>query len=225
MNYLATLLFLVMLSSCGETKKTSDIFEEKEGVVAVEAEHFDSQSNDSVRKWYRADPKSEAISGDSDPKHLENASGNAFMEILPDSKTIPSDPIENGVNFTNIPGEMAVLHYKVYFNTPGKYFVLVRAFATGTEDNGLHVGLDGEWPESGHRMQWCGGKNEWTWESKQRTEEVHCGVPESIWLDITEPGEHTISFSMREDGFEFDKWMMSLSYDKPEGVGPAEVVH
>ena len=30
-----------------------------------------------------------------------------------------------------------------------------------------------------------------------------------IWLDIKEPGLHTIMFSMREDGFEFDKFLLT----------------
>ena len=33
------------------------------------------------------------------------------------------------------------------------------------------MGLDGKWPESGQRLQWCEGKRSWQWESKQRTNE------------------------------------------------------
>jgi len=42
--------------------------------------------------------------------------------------------------------------------------------------------------------------------------EEHCGIEERIFLVIDEPGIHTISFSMREYGFEFDKWIMSKTY-------------
>ena len=66
-----------------------------------------------------------------------------------------------------------------------------------------------EWVESGKRMQWCEGKDAWTWESKQRTEAVHCGEPYLIYLDIDRTGEHIIHFSMREDGFEFDKFLLT----------------
>jgi len=55
------------------------------------------------------------------------------------------------------------------------------------------------------RMQWCSGKNAWTWESKQRTNANHCGVAEQIFINVPSAGIHTISFSMREDGFEMDK--------------------
>ena len=85
----------------------------------------------------------------------------------------------------------------------------MRAFSTGSEDNGIHVGIDGTWPESGQRMQWCEGKNDWTWASKQRTEKVHCGEPYLIFFEINKKGKHTISFSMREDGFRIDRFALS----------------
>ena len=118
---------------------------------------------------------------------------------------------------------MAVLTYLVHINTPGRYYVWVRAYSTGSEDNGLHVGLDGTWPASGQRLQWCEGKRSWRWESKQRTQKVHCGEPHKIYLDIETPGLHTIAFSMREDGFEFDKWLMTTDRDmpRPDDTGPA----
>jgi hypothetical protein len=43
-------------------------------------------------------------------------------------------------------------------------------------------------------------------------------------LDIENPGLHTVEFSMREDGFEFDKWLMTKERDfaRPAWAGPAE---
>jgi hypothetical protein len=119
---------------------------------------------------------------------------------------------------------MGLLVYPVRFDTPGRYYVWVRAYSTGSEDNGLHVGIDGTWPESGQRLQWCEGKHSWWWESKQRTQKEHCGEPHKIYLDIEQPGLHTIEFSMREDGFEFDKWLMTTDRDfaRPVGPGPAD---
>ncbi|MDZ7605447.1 MAG: hypothetical protein U5K79_07615 [Cyclobacteriaceae bacterium] len=150
---------------------------------------------------------------DSDSNHAETASNQAYLEVLPDTRVTHDDKLTNGVNFTNEPGEMAVLSYKIDFNTTGRYYVWVRAFSTGTEDNGVHVGIDNQWPESGRRMQWCEGKNQWTWASKQRTEANHCGEPYLIFLDVDTKGEHTIQFSMREDGFEFDKFILTTDRD------------
>lgn len=101
----------------------------------------------------------------------------------------------------------------------------MRAHSSGGEDNGIHVGLNGEWPVSGQRMQWCEGKRNWRWESKQRTEEVHCGEPWKIYLDIEKAGKQEILFSMREDGFEFDKFILARDTAfKPVNEGPSPIL-
>ena len=199
------------------------VFVESDGVVSVEAEHFFKQDSTSKRAFYLTHAHSiPTITPDGDPSHIEGASGGAYIEVLPDTRRTHGDKLIRGENFFPEPGKQAVLHYKVHFKTTGRYYVWVRAYSTGSEDNGLHVGVDGEWPESGQRMQWCEGKKSWRWESKQRTQANHCGEPHKIFIDIDQPGQHTISFSMREDGFEFDKWMMTLDRQlrRPEGVGP-----
>jgi hypothetical protein len=202
------------------------IFEEKDGLVAVEAEYFYKQTKPEIRTWYRTS-KNElpSVGRDDDPPHCYGASNNAYLEVLPDERVTHSDKIIPGENFTDEPGVIAILHYKVKINAPGRYFVWVRAMSTGGEDNGIHVGLNGEWPEHGQRMQWCDGKGHWTWESKQRTKEVHCGVPHEIYLDIEKAGVHEIQFSMREDGFEFDKFILTKDVDYvPIEKGPGVVV-
>lgn len=81
----------------------------------------------------------------------------------------------------------------------------------------MHVGLNEEWPESGARIQWCEDKNQWKWSSAQRMPDNHCGTPNSIFLIFETPGEYIISFSMREDGFEMDRWILTQdSSFKPE---------
>ncbi|MEZ5277931.1 MAG: DUF5060 domain-containing protein [Opitutaceae bacterium] len=198
------------------------IFEEVDGLVAVEAEHFNDQTLTSVRAWHLVSPKSSALpEPDADPAHLAGASGGAYLEALPDTRKDHSETLITGENFSNDPGKMAILSYRVHFNTPGKYYVWVRSFSTGSEDNGIHVGLDGTWPESGRRWQTV-AKNQWNWDCRQRTTEVHVGVPLQLFLEIPSTGEHTIQFSMREDGFEFDKWIMTLDRDfqRPDDTGP-----
>lgn len=203
------------------------VFQERNGIVAVEAEHFYKQSQSDVRQWYRYSkdvwPK---VGMDLDDPHCVGASNNSYIEILPDTRVTHGEELIVGENFSGEAGQMAVVHYKINFKTKGRYYVWVRAFSTGSEDNGLHVGIDGEWPETGQRMQWCEGKQSWRWESKQRREENHCGIPYLIYLDIDKKGEHEIMFSMREDGFEFDKFLMTTDKDyTPEGVGPEPVAH
>ncbi|MGF1638906.1 MAG: hypothetical protein ACFCUU_17660 [Cyclobacteriaceae bacterium] len=189
---------------------------EKNGSVVVEAEDFFNQSNDDVRAWHIISASdSSALEGTAFSSRHHNASGNAYIMILPDTRITHDDELVPGENYTEEAGTIAVVSYKVKFNTPGKYYVWVRAFSTGTEDNGVHVGINDTWPDSGRRMQWHDGKFEWTWESKQRTQEVHSGVPEQIYLEVPKPGIHVISFSMREDGFAMDKWAMTQKYEKP----------
>ncbi|WP_372775376.1 DUF5060 domain-containing protein [Mangrovibacterium sp.] len=198
------------------------VFDEANGMVAVEAEFFYQQTNTEKRQWYVTHKKSiPAVQPDADEAHIAGASNNAYIEILPDTRATHSDQLIAAENFSNEPGMMAVVHYKVNINKPGRYYVWVRSHSTGSEDNGLHVGIDGTWPEHGQRMQWCDGKNDWTWESKQRTDAEHCGVAKEIYLDIDRAGIHDIQFSMREDGFELDKFLLTDDENyRPEGEGP-----
>ena len=209
---LSLTLSVFFLLKCSTSKIA--VLEETSGFIAVEAEDFHSQELDQIRKWYRVDENNTPnIQPDIDGNHAASASGKAYLEILPDTRTNHDEKLVRGENFSNKPGKLGILNYKIKFNSPGKYYVWVRCYATGTEDNGIHVGLNGEWPESGRRLQWCKSQNNWTWDSKQRTKEEHCGIPKQIYLEIPHAGVHTISFSMREDGFEFDKWIMSKEYD------------
>lgn len=199
------------------------VFEEKNGVVAVEAEHFYQQDLTRKRAWRMTTPNDvPLVEPDGDEAHLPGASGGAYLEILPDSRRNHSEKLIHGENFSNTPGKLGILHYKIHFETTGRYYVWVRAYSSGSEDNGIHVGLDGSWPESGQRMQWCEGKRTWRWESKQRTQEQHCGEPYKIYLDIENKGTHDIMFSMREDGFEFDKFILTQdrNFQRPSDAGP-----
>lgn len=198
------------------------VFEEVEGIVAVEAEHFYKQTLTDKRAWHiTSSTNVPEIKPDADPPHVAGASGGAYLEILPDTRANHGQKLIEGENFTDDAGQMAVLHYKVQINTPGRYYVWVRCFSTGGEDNGVHVGLNGQWPESGQRWQTV-QKQKWAWDCRQRTPKVHTGVPMQLFLDIGKAGEHEILFSMREDGFEMDKFVLASDRAfRPEGQGPA----
>ncbi len=224
-RYLLVIFFALLFVSpgIGSLKaQTNKIFEEVDGLVAVEAEHFSMQRKTDKRMWYLCDANT--APRDNEGNFSSTASGNTYMEILPDTRRTHADLLIHGDNFSNIPGVLAIIEYQVYFNNPGRYYVWARAYSTGPEDNGVHVGINGTWPSSGQRIQWCQGKHSWRWESSQRTAEVHCGVPGLIYLDVPSEGIHTIAFSMREDGFRFDKWIMTKDPDfkRPEDAGPPE---
>jgi len=165
--------------------------------ITVEAESFLRQERTEVRRW-------EVLQG-------LDASGGAYLQALPDTRRTHDDKLIKGENFSDEPGQLAVLTYRVNFPAAGRYYVWVSAYSTGTEDNGIHVGLNGDWPESGRRMQWCEGKKQWTWASKQRTAANHCGETGRIWLDVPSAGAHTVQFSLREDGFRFDRFRLTTT--------------
>ena len=194
------------------------IVAEVNGLVVGEAEHFVRQEHQSVRAWHRInDSNTPVIAPDGDPSHADTASGHAYVECLPDTRRTHDDPLTPRENFSNEPGTMAVLSYRIHFSTPGRYYVWLRTFSTTTEDNGAHVGLNGTWPESGQRWQTT-QKHAWSWDCRQRTNEVHVGVPMQLWIDVPSAGEHTFQISMREDGLEIDQWLLSndIAY-RPEG--------
>ena len=76
------------------------------------------------------------------------------------------------------------------------------------------MGLDGQAVASADRISGFG--DEWTWSSSTMD-----GIVATIVVD--QPGVHTIDVWMREDGFEWDKLVItSNSTFMPGGSGPAE---
>jgi hypothetical protein len=176
------------------------------GLIRIEAESFQKQSRDAVRKWQVL------------REGADGASGGAFIKVLPDTRRTHDDKLIKGENFTDEPGAMAVLSYPINVPEPGRYFVWARTFSSGTEDNGLHFGLDGAWPASGARWQTV-RKNGWHWDCKQRTAQVHTGVPMQLWLDVEKAGAHELLLSMREDGAAVDEIILSMDAAfRPPGV-------
>ena len=179
--------------------------------IRVEAESFASQRLTNKRKWCRSDecPSSwQAF-------ETENS---GYTAIIPDTRLTHDDALIRGENFSGQAGDMSVASYKVEFPMAGRWYVWVRTFSRGSEDNSVHVGLNGQWPESGARMQFCPGRNQWYWDNRQRTIDDHCGVIGGIWIDVPSAGEHTVEFSMREDGFVMDAFHLTLSSQMPTAL-------
>ncbi|WP_371193817.1 hypothetical protein [Glaciecola sp. SC05] len=222
----ATLAMLISLALPTSTSATDKNHHETDGMVVVEAEHFASQHKDSKRRWFIATKgASPSPYADPDLPHYENASGDAYIEILPDTRTNHFEALVRQENFSNVPGQVAILSYPVHFETTGLYFVWARAYSSGSEDNGVHFGLNGTWPESAQRLQLCDGKHQWTWSSAQRVNTNHCGEPNTVTLEISAPGVHNIMLSMREDGFELDKFILTTDKEfVPLGIEAQETL-
>ncbi len=202
------------------------VFAEQDGLVVIEAEHFFQQDKTDLRAWYLTTrDNTPEVTPDGDPSHIAGASGGAYLEVLPDTRRSHGDKLISGENFSNEPGKIGILSYRVHFDTPGVYHLWARAFTTTTEDNGLHFGIDGTWPATAQRWQTT-TKGRWHWQSKQRTPEVHTGVPGILTLEVAEPGLHTIHVSMREDGIALDRILLVNRKDyEPDGIGPEVAVH
>lgn len=199
----------------------SQTFAEHDGVVAIEAEHFVRQTHTDVRAFYvTTAADAPAVQPDGDPACVAGASGGAYVEVLPDTRRTHQDPLVAGENFSEEPGRLAVLSYRVHFDSPGTWWLWARGYSTTSEDNGLHFGIDGTWPETARRWQTT-TRDRWHWQSAQRTADVHTGVPGILTLQVDEPGEHTIEVSMREDGTALDKIVLAHSAAfVPTGLGP-----
>lgn len=191
------------------------VFKEVDGLLIIEAECFFAQSNSVKRAWHLTSAAHRPQVGrDIDDPHFADASGGAYIEVLPDTGNDPVGPVA-GESISDKPGEMAVAAYRAHFNTPGRYYIWARAFGTDGDDNTLHFGLDGQWPTNSARMHTFGGKK-WLWACRHRQ---HKG---KIYLDIPSAGAHTITISMREDGCELDRFILTRDeqFTPPDSAGP-----
>ncbi|MEM7292685.1 MAG: hypothetical protein AAF420_04690, partial [Pseudomonadota bacterium] len=198
-------------------------FLESGGLVVVEAEHYSFRDQNGAPTGWFLTPAAQLPTPDPDSPSTSGSSNGEYLEALPDIRVTHADPLIHGQTFYRDGGDGPILHYPILFTQGGQYFVRVRMQSSGGEDNGLHVGFGGNWPATGERIQHCSPKNQWVWTGKQRTEAEHCGVENMIWLDIPGPGLHVVQFSMREDGYEFDKFVLTLDPNyMPSGQGPGE---
>ncbi|WP_373942120.1 hypothetical protein OEG92_01790 [Polaribacter sejongensis] len=181
-------------------------FEEKDGMLEIEAENYHYKSNNSTKRNWVVRSLDDKISG---VNYSKSANKNSYIQALPDTRVTHDDTLILGENFFPVSGTGGVISYKIKINNPGKYYIWVNALSTGTEDNGVHVGFNENWQESGARIQWCDGKNEWTWSSAQRMPDNHCGIEKTIYLNFDKSGEYVLSFSMREDGFKMDRFILT----------------
>jgi hypothetical protein len=199
------------------------VFGEKDGLVVVEAEHFFLQTMTSKRAWYINSPiHRPGVWPDHDTASFADASGFAYVEALPDLFHSDDDPIIPGDNLGNGGGKMAVLHYNVVLENPGKYYIWTRLRSNDQEDNTTQGGFDDIWPQSAQTLQSPVNHKDWIWKSENRLSRNPWKTGRA-YLDITASGKHVIQFCMREDGEEFDKFILTRDslFIPGEGTGPA----
>ena len=176
--------------------------------IAIDVEGEENISKDD--RWILTEPTTPSQAQDPDGNHSDTAVGNAYLELLPDIRVTHNDPFGPPTAIWGAAGTGPEMNFMVDFPEAGQYFVHVRALSTGSEDNGIHVGINDDWPVSGERMQWCTNGRGWQWSSRQRDSggAGPCGASHTITIDVPSPGTHRVNFSAREDGFEFDRFIL-----------------
>ena len=190
---------LLPLQASAQTVQTSDYI-----YIGFEAEDHVSKDE----RWVTTTPSTPTEDNDPDGNHSDQAGGSTYLEVLPDMRVTHDDEFGPPTAFWGSGGQGPAIEYLVDFPEPGRYYVHARAYSTGTEDNGMHVGINGTWPASGQRMQFCIAQHRaWWWGSAQRDAGGNgsCGTEKTIWLDVPSAGVHTVNVSAREDGFELDR--------------------
>lgn len=200
------------------------VFQELDGMVVIEAEHFHSQRRDLIRRWYINSPQhTPAAKPDGDPVEISDAGGGAYMEALPDTFVTDDDRAIDGLNLGLLAGSVAVLEYRVHFSKPGRYYVWTRMRSDDEEDNTLSIGLDDEWPASGRCLQFQKHTKTWQWGKVIRSPKGPKFPRLLAWLDVPTSGVHTVMYSMREDGCSLDRFLLTTTenFAAPQGAGPA----
>jgi hypothetical protein len=171
-------------------------FAEQNSQVVIEAEHFSGNISRNGQSWVaRTDPAGYA--------------GDAVMLADPNTGSNIND------GYTTSSPE---LQYAIQFNTPGTYFVWLRARVDNDFDNSAHVGLNGQVVNSADRMV-LNNFGAWEWTSVTMD-----GPPAS--LNIPGPGLYTLNVWMREDGFRLDRVLLTTdSRFIPSDRGPSESPH
>ncbi|MCU0665013.1 MAG: hypothetical protein MUC50_22160 [Myxococcota bacterium] len=186
--------------------------------VGAQAEEYNVIIKNIIdRAWYVITAESTpALVDVDDNSHALSAHGGAYLEALPDLRNVIYAPQDDGSGLVEEPELAPQLGFFVNLEVARRYYVWVRGYSTDIkgQDNSIHVGLDGAWPDSGKKLMLPERSGAWVWSSNQRDSGgTEMGIPLTIYLDIESPGQHLITFAMREDGFEFDEWFMTTDPD------------
>jgi hypothetical protein len=129
-------------------------------------------------------------------------SGDGFMRAMPDGTG----------------GGNPRLNFEVKFVKTGIHYVWVRGYSTSGEDDSCHVGLDDDETTS-DRIQAGSGNSTWEWSIDRRDNQ---GLAQ---VNVTSVGVHTLHVRMREDGWRFDKIVLTTNANyTPTGNGPPESI-
>jgi lysophospholipase L1-like esterase len=160
------------------------------GHAVFEAEHADANISRSGYSWVA--------------NYTSGYSGDSAMRTSPVSGKAHKDA---GYSQTS-----PQLDYRVNFVQTGTHYVWVRGYADRSNNNSVHVGLDGTEISSSEDLGFP-TNSVWTW----------VGGAGVASFEVLSPGIHTVNVWMRETGFRIDKLVVTSDAGyQPTGFGPAE---
>jgi len=175
------------------TQTVSSGFQESNGQVVMEAESFSGNTPVSANQW--AQQTSPA-----------GFSGAGVMAVVPDA---------GNQNNTNFPALSPGLSFDVNFSAGGTYYIWVRGQGPDDAGDSVHVGLNGQAVSTADNISsFPAGSFNWSGQTMDGPVAT---------LTVPGPGAHTVNVWMREDGFLFDKLLLTTNANlTPSGAGPAE---
>jgi len=152
-----------------------------DGIVSVEAEHFDANVEVGGHTWEETGPTG-------------GFTGELGMHA--------PNPTHGG-HSTNYAANSERLEYEINFVKTGIHYVWILAWGESGSDDSCHVGLDGE--ETPDSSQMSGWNNNYAWDNGRYQ---FSGVSQ---IDISTLGVHTLNLWVREDGLIVDKIVLTTN--------------
>jgi hypothetical protein len=154
-----------------------------DGIVSVEAEHFDANVEVGGHAWEETGPTG-------------GFTGTAGMHA----------PNGNGGHGNSGYAETSErLEYEINFVKTGTHYVWILAWGASGSDDSCHAGLDGEETPLSDRMS--GWNEDYEWNNGRMD------MPEPSQIEITSSGPHTLNIWVREDGLIIDKIVLTTNPD------------
>jgi arylsulfatase A len=178
----------------GEVILTGEPFAQNSGLgqmIAMEAENYHEQQSRGGQSWQNVS--------------LRHSSSDESLQALPNNGVLIDSDYEN---------LSPRVGYRANFDTADRYYVWARARGANNSNDSLHIGLDGQAPLSGKRMEEI--FDYWGWTSMLET-------GGRAFVDVTSVGVHTLDVWMREDGVIVDKFILTTDANfTPSGQGLVE---
>lgn len=169
-------------------------FRAENGMLVIEAEHFESSRSYNRQSWMTSRERS-------------GYTGSGAVVVMPD----------RGVRIRSRYNKRSPeLTYIANFEEGGTYYVWMRVYAKDRNSNSMHLGINGDAIRSSSYM---GTEiyDRWIWTRKQLDSDDYATVR------INSPGVKRINLWMREDGLFVDRIILTKDrYFAPKDAGPAE---